>query len=138
MNQADETTQPPSLPPTAAPRGWRRARRPRRLRTLDDDLPALGAKISFFASLLCFVLACAVLLSPGVLVFLQSYDVLRTDLSFVMWQLIVLPPTLILLAVGHAVEPVLQGGRARKAAQRSRTKGAAMSNAPPHSDASMS
>jgi hypothetical protein len=134
MNQADETTQPPSLQRTAPPRGWRRARRPR---TLDDDPPTLGGKIRFFASLICFVFACAVLFSPGVLVFLQSFNVLRTDLSFAMWQLIVLPPTLILLAIGHAVEPVWQAGRARKAAKRSRPKGAAASEAP-HGDAPMS
>jgi hypothetical protein len=134
MDQADQMIQPPSLPRSDPPRGWRRARR---LRTLDHDLPALGAKVRFFASLICFVLACAVLFSPGVLVFLQSFNVLRTDLSFVMWQLIVLPPTLILLAVGHALEPVWQAGRARKAAQRSRPKGAAASDAP-HGDAPMS
>src|SRR5262245_20182681 len=85
---------PPAPTPEGAqpPKGWRRARHRRRLRTFNDDFPTFGAKARFFASLLLIALAAGLMFSPGVLMFLQGFDVIATDFSYFAWQLIVLPP----------------------------------------------
>jgi hypothetical protein len=127
-DRSDETGAASPQPlPRAPPHGWRRARRRPRPRTFNDDFPTLGAKLRAFASLVCLALAMATLFSPGVLVVLQSFDVLRTDLDFITWELIVVGPALIMLVVGHALEPFSQKGRAKKAAKRAKAEASAES-----------
>lgn len=97
------TEKPPAAP---IPKGWRRARRRRRQRTFHEDFPTLLDKIRALLALALYGLALATFVAGPFAIYALAYFYgFAWDYDVKATGLILLPPGLLLLALGYGADP---------------------------------
>jgi hypothetical protein len=102
--------------PAPVPKGWKRARRPRRQRTFHEDFPALLDKIRAILALALYCLALATFVAGPFAIYALAYVYgFEWDYDVEATGLILLPAGLVLLALGYGVDPGIARSQKKRA-----------------------